>query len=149
MPAGACPPSACAAADGSLTQVALGSIPQGGEIEAEAALTAAVAAYDSGRGAGGPPWRTPSPSASPACRSSPSRCRRGRAEVVRLLMWEIGKTQPDSEKEFDRTVDLIVDTIRALKELDTHLALRGQGMMARSAARPWAWPCAWGRTTTR
>ena len=33
-------------------------------------------------------------------------------------MWEIGKSQADSEKEFDRTVDYIRATIDALKELD-------------------------------
>lgn len=41
-----------------------------------------------------------------------------RDEVVRLLMWEIGKTLPDARKEFDRTVDYIRDTVQALKELD-------------------------------
>ena len=41
-----------------------------------------------------------------------------RSEVVNLLMWEIGKTLKDSEKEFDRTVDYIIDTIAALKDLD-------------------------------
>lgn len=41
-----------------------------------------------------------------------------RDEVVRLLMWEIGKTLPDAEKEFDRTVDYIRDTIGALKDMD-------------------------------
>jgi glyceraldehyde-3-phosphate dehydrogenase (NADP+) len=41
-----------------------------------------------------------------------------RDEVVKLLMWEIGKTLPDAEKEFDRTVDYIRDTIEALKDLD-------------------------------
>jgi glyceraldehyde-3-phosphate dehydrogenase (NADP+) len=41
-----------------------------------------------------------------------------RSEVVNLIMWEIGKTQADSEKEFDRTVDYIRATIDALKELD-------------------------------
>ena len=41
-----------------------------------------------------------------------------RAEVVRLLMWEIGKSLADSEKEFDRTVEYIRDTIDALKDLD-------------------------------
>ena len=33
-------------------------------------------------------------------------------------MWEIGKSLPDSEKGFDRTVEYIVDTIEALKTLD-------------------------------
>ncbi len=44
--------------------------------------------------------------------------REKRNEVVNLLMWEIGKSLKDSEKEFDRTVDYIIDTIAALKDLD-------------------------------
>ena len=61
----------------------------------------------------GRPWR--SPSASPACRTSPSRCSPGASEVVRLIMWEIGKSLADREKEFDRTVDYIRATIEALQ----------------------------------
>ena len=41
-----------------------------------------------------------------------------REEVVKLLMWEIGKNLKDSEKEFDRTVDYITDTIEEYKILD-------------------------------
>jgi len=41
-----------------------------------------------------------------------------REEVVKLLMWEIGKSLPDSEKEFDRTVEYIYDTIEEYKQLD-------------------------------
>ena len=41
-----------------------------------------------------------------------------RNQVVSLLMWEIGKSLKDSEKEFDRTVKYIVDTIDELKKLD-------------------------------
>lgn len=41
-----------------------------------------------------------------------------RDEVVKLLMWEIGKTLADAAKEFDRTVDYIKDTVNSLKELD-------------------------------
>jgi len=41
-----------------------------------------------------------------------------RQEVVRLIMWEIGKSLADSEKEFDRTVDYIRATVEALKEQD-------------------------------
>lgn len=47
-----------------------------------------------------------------------SRMIKKRSEIVKLLMWEIGKTLSDSEKEFDRTVDYIIDTIEALKLLD-------------------------------
>lgn len=41
-----------------------------------------------------------------------------RNEVIKLLMWEIGKTLADATKEFDRTVTYIKDTINSLKELD-------------------------------
>ena len=41
-----------------------------------------------------------------------------RDEVVKLLMWEIGKNLKDSEKEFDRTVDYINDTIEEYKVID-------------------------------
>jgi hypothetical protein len=41
-----------------------------------------------------------------------------RTEIVRLIMWEIGKTLKDSEKEFDRTIAYIRDTIAELKKLD-------------------------------
>lgn len=41
-----------------------------------------------------------------------------REEVVRLIMWEIGKTRADAEKEFDRTVEYIRDTIDAVRDLD-------------------------------
>jgi glyceraldehyde-3-phosphate dehydrogenase (NADP+) len=41
-----------------------------------------------------------------------------REEVVRLLMWEIGKTRKDAEKEFDRTVQYIYDTMQELKDLN-------------------------------
>jgi glyceraldehyde-3-phosphate dehydrogenase (NADP+) len=31
------------------------------------------------------------------------------------MMWEIGKSLQDSRKEFDRTVQCVLDTIEALK----------------------------------
>lgn len=61
-----------------------------------------------------------------------------RTLVVNLLMWEIGKTQKDSEKEFDRTVDYILDTIQALKELDRNSSriTMDQGIMAQIKRAP-------------
>ena len=41
-----------------------------------------------------------------------------RTEVINLLMWEIGKSEKDSEKEFDRTIKYIYDTIESLKKLE-------------------------------
>ena len=83
--------------------------------ESLAALDAAVAAYDRGRG----PW----PTLSVAQRIEHMqdfayRMKEKREDVVKLLMWEIGKSCKDSQKEFDRTVKYIEDTIDALKNLD-------------------------------
>jgi len=104
-------------ADGELAPVELGSYPQGGEAEAEAALAAAVGAYDNGRGT----WPTMAVAERIACMQDfTAQMVSRRREVVNLIMWEIGKTLPDSEKEFDRTVDYIRATIDALKELDNN-----------------------------
>jgi len=55
-----------------------------------------------------------------------------REEVVKLLMWEIGKNLPDSQKEFDRTVDYIYDTIEDYKEMDRDSAkfIKSDGIYA-------------------
>jgi glyceraldehyde-3-phosphate dehydrogenase (NADP+) len=93
----------------------IGSFPLMTEKAALAALDAAVAAYDGGRGA----WPTmPVAERIRHLQEFAARMKERRNEVVRLLMWEIGKPLRDSEKEFDRTIDYIVDTIDALKELD-------------------------------
>lgn len=41
-----------------------------------------------------------------------------RDAIVHTLMWEICKTQPDAEAEFDRTMVFIEATIEALKDMD-------------------------------
>jgi glyceraldehyde-3-phosphate dehydrogenase (NADP+) len=98
-----------------LTRKMIGRFPVMTEGDALAALAAAVEAYDSGRGK----WPTMPVAARIQCvQEFAWRMKEKRGEVVRLLMWEIGKSLKDSEKEFDRTVDYIMDTIDALKELD-------------------------------
>ncbi len=83
--------------------------------EALAALRAAVAAWDHGRGR----WPTMSVGARiEAVQALAAGMTKVREQSVRLLMWEIGKTRGDSEKEFDRTVQYILDTVEALKESD-------------------------------
>ncbi|WP_445679754.1 NADP-dependent glyceraldehyde-3-phosphate dehydrogenase [Radicibacter daui] len=102
-------------ADGSLKALKLGSVPTGGIPEAEEALDAAVAAYDSGRGV----WPTMTVAERIACMQTFTKeMVARRTEIVRLIMWEIAKSLPDSEKEFDRTVDYIRATIDALRDLD-------------------------------
>jgi len=102
-----------------LTQKIIGSTPLLTKYEALEALNAAVTAYDLGHGA----W----PTMGVAKRIGHiekflTAMRTKRAEVVKLLMWEIGKSLKDSEKEFDRTCDYIVDTVKALKEQDRRSA---------------------------
>lgn len=41
-----------------------------------------------------------------------------REQIVELLMWEICKTRSDAEKEVDRTIKYIYDTIAELKNLE-------------------------------
>ena len=65
-------------------------------------------------------------------------------------MWEIGKSLPDAEKEFDRTVDYIRATIDALQASSTigiPASSSSRERSAKSAARRLASCCAWGPTT--
>ena len=102
-------------ADGTVRQVEIGSYPVMGEAESEAALAAAVRAYDDGRGA----WPTMTAADRIVCMEDfIRRMVAQRERVVELIMWEIGKSLADSRKEFDRTVEYVVATIAALKELD-------------------------------
>jgi glyceraldehyde-3-phosphate dehydrogenase (NADP+) len=96
-------------------QVILGSTPLLDADTALTALDAAVRAYDRGQGL----WPTMRVAERiQHVETFLGRMREQREAVVKLLMWEIGKNLKDSEKEFDRTCDYIVDTINALKELD-------------------------------
>jgi aldehyde dehydrogenase (NAD+) len=100
---------------GKLVPVEIGSFPEATPVESQAALDAAVAAYDKGRGV----WPTMTVAERIACMQEfTKQMVARRAQVVRLIMWEIGKNLADSEKEFDRTVDYIRATINALRDLD-------------------------------
>ncbi len=97
----------------------LGSIPDLGEAEAMEALDGALKAYDQGKGI----WPTMKVRDRIECMEKfVSQMKTKRDEVVKLLMWEIGKSLPDSIKEFDRTVDYIYDTIEDYKQLDRNSA---------------------------
>ena len=105
----------CLQGEDGVRQPCLGSYPLMNSEQALRVMDAARTAYDHGRGV----W--PTLSIAERIRHVEAftmRMIEKREEVVRLLMWEIGKTLPDAEKEFDRTVDYIRDTISALKDLD-------------------------------
>jgi glyceraldehyde-3-phosphate dehydrogenase (NADP+) len=107
----------------------LGSIPFMGETEALEALESASTAYNNGQGL----WPTMKVADRIKCMEKfVVQMKTTRAEVVKLLMWEIGKTLGDSEKEFDRTVEYIYDTIEHYKQLDRNSAhfTKSQGVNA-------------------
>jgi len=93
----------------------LGSVPDMDTEAANEAINSAVVAFDKGKG----DWPTMKVKDRIACMNTfVEKMRPHREEVVRLLMWEIGKTKNDACKEFDRTIDYILDTIEAYKKLD-------------------------------
>jgi len=95
--------------------VYLGSYPEMGSEDSLNVLQHARNAYDLGRGI----WPTMKVKDRILCLDAflkdmiPLR-----EEIVKWMMWEIGKNKVDSGNEFDRTVDYISETIQALKELD-------------------------------
>jgi glyceraldehyde-3-phosphate dehydrogenase (NADP+) len=111
--------------DGVVTPYRLGSYPMLSAEAALQALEAAADAYDLGRGE----WPTMSVQKRiEHMLNFVKRMKEKRTEVVNWLMWEIGKTLADAQKEFDRTVDYIIDTIEALKNLDRESSrLRKEG----------------------
>ncbi|WP_396638022.1 NADP-dependent glyceraldehyde-3-phosphate dehydrogenase [Maribacter sp. R77961] len=97
----------------------LGSIPDMQEKEALDALDAALGAYGKGQGV----WPTMHVKDRIECMEVfVAKMKTKREEVVKLLMWEIGKSLPDSQKEFDRTIEYIEDTIEDYKQLDRDAA---------------------------
>lgn len=105
----------CIAGAKGLKRKIIGTYPLCNEKEALNALDAAVAAYDNGRGE----WPTMSVNKRIHCiEQFTHKIIEKKDIVVKLLMWEIGKSYSDSIKEFDRTVEYICATIDALKDLD-------------------------------
>ncbi|MCA0231359.1 MAG: NADP-dependent glyceraldehyde-3-phosphate dehydrogenase [Bacteroidetes bacterium] len=105
----------CIPTDNGLERKLLGSIPRTSPKEALEALDAAVNAYNNGLGE----WPTMTVGERINCMQKFVYLMiQQRDLVIKLLMWEIGKTLSDATKEFDRTVDYINDTIDALKDLD-------------------------------
>jgi len=101
--------------DDGYIQLIIGRYPLLTERESLEALAAALAAYDYGRGT----WPTMSVQGRIEHMAEFAYLMgQKRAEVVKLLMWEIGKSYQDSGKEFDRTLVYIQDTIEAMKDLD-------------------------------
>lgn len=113
----------------------VGTHPKMSTADAMAALDAAVKAYDHGNGV----WPAMSVEERINCmKKFVFIMKQQREEIVKLLMWEIGKSLPDSQKEFDRTIDYINDTIEALKDLDRNCSRFSisQGIIAQIRRAP-------------
>ncbi|MFD2596857.1 NADP-dependent glyceraldehyde-3-phosphate dehydrogenase [Sphingobacterium griseoflavum] len=105
----------CVKTKDGLQRKRIGSYPVCTEKQSMEALEAAVQAYNSGRGE----WPTMSVADRIACVERFTQQMIDKKEiVVKLIMWEIGKSYMDSVKEFDRTVEYIYATIDALKDVD-------------------------------
>ncbi len=101
--------------EGKMAATLLGSIPIMEEKDALLALDAANQAFDNGIGI----WPTMKVEDRIKCIERFTELMLPkRDEIVNFIMWEIGKTLPDAQKEFDRTIEYIYDTINELKELD-------------------------------
>jgi glyceraldehyde-3-phosphate dehydrogenase (NADP+) len=93
----------------------LGTVPHLDKGTALKVLESACEAYKKGQGE----WPTMKVSERIRCMENfVSQMKTKREVVVKYLMWEIGKNLPDSQKEFDRTVEYIYDTIEDYKQLD-------------------------------
>ncbi|MDB5031812.1 NADP-dependent glyceraldehyde-3-phosphate dehydrogenase [Mucilaginibacter sp.] len=105
----------CIPGPNGLQRKLIGTYPICTEKEANEALEAAIAAYDNGRGE----WPTMSIDGRIKCLEQfIFKMIEQRGLVVKLIMWEIGKSYTDSAKEFDRTIEYINATIDALKDID-------------------------------
>lgn len=101
-------------AEGSERQL-IGEAPLLTEAAALEILEVAVLAYSNGRGV----WPTLSVGERiKSVQHFAAAVLKKRQEVVTLLQWEIGKSLQEAEREFDRTLTYIRDTVEALKELD-------------------------------
>ncbi len=98
--------------NGTTKQVLMGSYPSFGKEEALEALVSCERAYDGGAGE----WPQSTVEVRiKAIQKFTIMMQKERDLIIKLLMWEIGKTYKDSAKEFDRTIEYINDTISALK----------------------------------
>jgi glyceraldehyde-3-phosphate dehydrogenase (NADP+) len=100
--------------DGGLLPKALGKFPLMSGKEALGSLQSAVKAYDNGRGL----W--PSMSVRERIRHVEefmARMKERKKDILLLMMWEIGKSYHEAQKEFDRTIGYIENTLEAVENM--------------------------------
>jgi acyl-CoA reductase-like NAD-dependent aldehyde dehydrogenase len=118
-----------------LERKVIGTYPLCDKEQAHVALDAAEKAFNNGRGE----WPTMSVAKRIECvEKFTHQIIEKKQEVVKLLMWEIGKSYADSTKEFDRTIEYIQLTIDALKDIDRQSSgfIIEQGIVAQVRRSP-------------
>jgi acyl-CoA reductase-like NAD-dependent aldehyde dehydrogenase len=118
-----------------LERKVIGTYPLCDKEQAHIALDAAVQAFNNGRGE----WPSLSVAKRIECvEKFTHQIIEKKQEVVKLLMWEIGKSYADSTKEFDRTIEYIQLTIDALKDIDRQSSgfIIEQGIVAQVRRSP-------------
>ena len=94
----------------------VGSVPHLTEKEALEALEAAANAYGKGNGL----WATMRvKDRVEILERFTKEIQHKRDEVVQLMMWEIGKTILECQKEFDRTIEYLYNTLEEYKKLSS------------------------------
>jgi len=105
----------CLKKNDKIDQIIIGSYPLLSEKEAMQSLESAVNAYNNGQGE----WPAMKIEDRIKCiLDFTYKMKEQKDIIVNFLMWEIGKSLKDSQKEFDRTIEYIYDTIDAVKDLD-------------------------------
>ena len=106
-------------ANGTYARTFLGTVPNLDKKAALNALDAACEAYKKGQGI----WPTMKVENRIKCMETfVEKMKTKKEDVVKYLVWEICKTTADAEKEFDRTIDYIYDTIEDYKNMDRNSA---------------------------
>jgi len=119
--------------DGSIEKCVLGEVAQMDTETSVKVLDAAVAAWDNGRGA----W--PQMTLEARCEAIAKLIQKlgeKKDEIVKVLMWEICKNTSDAKKEFDRTMEYIDLSIKAVKEFQSHDVCVNGGVSARVRRSP-------------
>eukprot|EP00475_Leptophrys_vorax_P020813 TRINITY_DN2855_c0_g1_i2.p1 TRINITY_DN2855_c0_g1~~TRINITY_DN2855_c0_g1_i2.p1 ORF type:complete len:554 (-),score=160.81 TRINITY_DN2855_c0_g1_i2:66-1703(-) len=94
--------------------IVIGSIPMCGEPEAKEAVDSAVKSFNFGKGV----WAQAAPKVRiAAIEKFVQGMRDKRNQLVNILMWEICKNTADAEKEVDRTIKYVEDTVKDYKKL--------------------------------
>ena len=102
--------------NGCCSKKGIGELPQMSTIQSQAVLQNAIDGWNNGQGT----WTQMSlKDRITHIRKFITELMNRREEIIRVLMWEIGKNYPDAKSEFDRTITFIEKSIEAIESLSS------------------------------